>query len=140
LATLIVANKPPVSILPNRDFNIFGFRISRLHFTLSKQKKVTLAKLQAKEPQVVGMSGPDIRSWIHSSSAQDQDDGERDEGPSWHKDALEDWIKALDTARTRLMSSSTIMRIGFLEEEILPLVKSDGVSDSYPITTVIHAF
>lgn len=55
------------------------------------------------------------------------DPGDSAAGSTWYKDEVsEDWTGALETAKARLMTSSTRTRLEFLRDELLPLSKHGG--------------
>ncbi|CCM02945.1 uncharacterized protein FIBRA_05060 [Fibroporia radiculosa] len=74
------------------------------------------------------MGKSEIQSWIASTSTAADDDTEYGESsPSrleWRRsDVLADWSRALEVARSRLLTSSTKKRLEFLSEELLVLAK-----------------
>ncbi|TFY63660.1 hypothetical protein EVJ58_g3122 [Rhodofomes roseus] len=73
------------------------------------------------------MGKSDIQSWLAATSdaAGDVDlNGDASSGGQWRRDyVVTDWPKALEVARTRLLTSSTKARTQFLKEELLVLAK-----------------
>jgi hypothetical protein len=93
----------------------------------------TLARLKEKESHLGLASGkPDIVSWISSSvDSQMLDDTIDDNGNGasfvWRRDfATSEWAEALGYASRRLLSSRSNVRIPFLREDLLALVKHEG--------------
>lgn len=68
-----------------------------------------------------------IASWVASTSSV-SDDRDNELNPSgWRRElVLSDWDQAMNIAQRKLYTSSTKSRIQFLQEELLPLAKSDG--------------
>jgi hypothetical protein len=89
----------------------------------------TLAKLKQKESRLgVSPRRPDIASWI-LSSAEVLNDMAEGSHPSfvWRRDiATGEWTEALRYASRQLLTSRTSVRIPFLREDLLPLVKNEG--------------
>lgn len=89
----------------------------------------TLAKLKEKESRLgVSPRRPDIASWI-LSSAEVLNDMAEGSHPSfvWRRDiATREWTEALRYASRQLLTSRTSVRIPFLREDLLPLVKNEG--------------
>jgi hypothetical protein len=55
-------------------------------------------------------------------------DGEDTSGKSWTRDLVqEDWQKAMQIAQGRLLTSSTRIRLQFLQEELLWLATNGGM-------------
>lgn len=91
----------------------------------------TLAKLKEKEFRIGASSGrPDIESWILSTTEMLDDMPEENEADFvWRRvRAAAEWTEALRYASMRLLTSRTSVRIPFLREELLPLVKNEGAS------------
>jgi hypothetical protein len=93
----------------------------------------TLAKLKEKEFRIGVSSGrPDIESWILSTTQVLDDMPEENEVDFvWRRErAIAEWTEALQYASMRLLTSRTSVRIPFLREELLPLVKNEGASST----------
>lgn len=89
----------------------------------------TLAKLKAKEAKNSSSGRPDIASWINSAAASEASEDMEDAsgGFVWHSERIVDeWPQAMQFARTKLMNGRTSERVLFIQEELLPLAKSDG--------------
>ena len=91
----------------------------------------TLARLKEKESHLGLSPGkPDIASWISSSvDSQMLDDTTEDYGTNfvWRRDfATSEWAEALGYASRQLQSSRSNVRIPFLREDLLALVKHEG--------------
>ena len=91
----------------------------------------TLARLKEKESHLGLSPGkPDIASWISSSvDSQMLDDTIDDNGANfvWRRDfATSEWAEALGYASRQLLSSHSNVRIPFLREDLLTLVKHEG--------------
>ncbi|KAF7798833.1 hypothetical protein EIP86_010059 [Pleurotus ostreatoroseus] len=94
----------------------------------SKLSPATHAKLKAKALSSLGaMPKSGIESWVASTSSV-SDDRDNELNPSgWRRElVLSDWDQAMKIAQRKLYTSSTKSRIQFLQEELLPLAKSDG--------------
>jgi hypothetical protein len=104
----------------------------------------TLARLKKKESHLGLSPGkPDIASWISSSvDSQMLDDTIDDNGANfvWRRDlATSEWAEALGYASRQLLSSRSNVRIPFLREDLLPLVKHEGTC--FPrYHSVMHRF
>jgi hypothetical protein len=91
----------------------------------------TLAKLKEKDSHLgVSQGRPDIASWITSSldSAMPDDMSEGND-PSfvWRRDIVTgEWEDALGYASRQLVTSHTSVRVPFLREDLLALVKNEG--------------
>ena len=89
----------------------------------------TLAKLKEKEFRLgVSPGRPDIVSWI-LSTAEVLDDMpvEIEADFVWRRErATAEWTEALQYASIQLLTSRISVRIPFLREELLPLVKNEG--------------
>lgn len=95
----------------------------------------TLAKLKEKEsrlglPQGLPSGKPDIVSWISSSVDSQMLDNTTDgDDPNfvWRRDfAMSKWEEALGYASRQLLNSRTSVRIPFLREDLLAVVKHEG--------------
>ena len=89
----------------------------------------TLAKLKEKESRLgVSPGRPDIASWILSTGELLVDMPEENEADFvWRRErAKAEWTEALRYASTQLFTSRTSLRIPFLRDELLPLVKNEG--------------
>lgn len=89
----------------------------------------TLAKLKEKELRLgVSPGRPDITSWILSTTEVLDDMSEENEtGFVWRRERVKlEWTEALRYASMQLLTSRTSVRIPFLREELLPLVKNEG--------------
>ncbi len=89
----------------------------------------TLAKLKEKEFRLgVSPGQPDIASWIQSTAEVLDDMPEENETDFvWRREhATAEWKEALRYASMQLLTSRTSVRIPFLREELLPLVKNEG--------------
>jgi hypothetical protein len=89
----------------------------------------TLAKLKEREPRLgVSPARTDIESWIQSSTHMLDDMSEDNQSSFvWRRDvATGEWTEAIRYASSRLLTSRTSVRIPFLREELLPLVKIQG--------------
>jgi hypothetical protein len=90
----------------------------------------TLAKLKEKESHLGVSRSPDIASWITSSldSAMPDDMSEgNDTSFVWRRDiATGEWEDALGYASRQLVTSHTSVRVPFLREDLLALVKNEG--------------
>ncbi|KAH9944598.1 armadillo-type protein [Amylocystis lapponica] len=74
------------------------------------------------------MGKPEIESWIASTST-DENLAEGSGGPEWRRElVLNDWPRALEVARSRLLTSSTKIRIQFLRDELFVLAKHGDLS------------
>ena len=89
-----------------------------------------LAKLKEKESHLGASRRPDIASWITSSldSAMPDDMSEgNDPNFVWRRDiATGEWEDALGYASRQLVTSHTSVRVPFLREDLLALVKNEG--------------
>ena len=88
------------------------------------------------------MGKSDIQSWLASTSNttgyEDSTNGDANIGGQWRRDyILTDWSKALEVARSRLLTSSTRVRTQFLKEELLVLAKHGGKS-TYVFIRTLH--
>ncbi|KAJ8518630.1 hypothetical protein ONZ45_g4322 [Pleurotus djamor] len=87
-------------------------------------RKVTLAKLRAKDLDVDAMSRSAIESWTASTESVQEYDDLDDVHESWQRDrVLKEWTWAMQVAHQRLATSKTRPRIRFLKEELLILAK-----------------
>ena len=89
----------------------------------------TLAKLKEKEfRHGVSPGRPDIASWILSTAEELDDMPDENEADFvWRRErATAEWTEALRYASMQLLTSRTSVRIPFLREELLPLVKNEG--------------
>ncbi|KAI0757516.1 ARM repeat-containing protein [Daedaleopsis nitida] len=74
------------------------------------------------------MGRSEIESWIASTSTSTDDD-EKSTIPGWRRENIfNDWPGAMQTAQSRLFTSSTKARIQFLQEELLVLAKHGDLS------------
>lgn len=78
------------------------------------------------------MGKSDIESWIASTSTSSPTvDSENPEGSAsngWRRElVLSDWQAAMDAARRKLLTSSTKIRIRFLQEELLYIAQHCGM-------------
>ncbi|KAH9915889.1 armadillo-type protein [Fomitopsis serialis] len=78
------------------------------------------------------MGKSDIQSWLASTSDAPGDsdpNGDANNGMQWRRDyVVTDWAKALEVARSRLLTSSTKARTQFLREELLMMAKHGDLS------------
>ena len=79
------------------------------------------------------MGKSDIQSWLASTSNttgdEDTTNGDARNDGQWRREyVLTDWSKALEVARSQLLTSSTKLRTQFLKEELLVLAKHGGTS------------
>lgn len=77
------------------------------------------------------MGKSDIQSWLASTSNDAGDEehanGHASNSGQWKREyVLTDWSKALEAARSRLLTSSTKLRTQFLREELLVMAKHGG--------------
>ena len=91
----------------------------------------TLAKLKEKESRLgVSSARPDITAWISSSVGSEMlDDMSESNDPSfvWRRDiAMGEWTEALEYASRQLLTSRTSVRIPFIRDDLLALVKNEG--------------
>ena len=91
----------------------------------------TLAKLKEKESRLgVSSARPDITAWISSSVGSEMlDDMSEGNDPSfvWRRDiATGEWAEALEYASRQLLTSRTSVRIPFMRDDLLALVKNEG--------------
>jgi hypothetical protein len=91
----------------------------------------TLAKLKEKESRLgVSPARPDITAWISSSVGSEMlDDMSEGNDPSfvWRRDIVTgEWAEALEYASRQLLTSRTSVRIPFLRDDLLALVKNEG--------------
>lgn len=79
------------------------------------------------------MGKPEIESWIASTSTVPDENLADGSGlPEWRRDlVLKDWLRTLEVAQSRLLTSSTKVRIQFLRDEMLVLVRHGGESEQY---------
>lgn len=73
------------------------------------------------------MGKKDISSW--ASATEPLDNGDDGESRIWQKGQAftpEEWSRAAELARGKLLTSRTGVRIQFLKEELLPLAKNGG--------------
>lgn len=104
--------------------------------------KATFARLKAREksPGVMGKS--DIQSWLASTSTaagdEDHTNGDASNGGQWKREyVVTDWSKALEVARSRLLTSSTKLRTQFLREELLVLAKHGGEAHAVDMLSLV---
>lgn len=79
------------------------------------------------------MGKSDIQSWLASTSNttgdEDTTNGDASNDGQWRREyVLTNWSKALEVARSQLLTSSTKIRTQFLKEELLVLAKHGGAS------------
>jgi hypothetical protein len=91
----------------------------------------TLSKLKEKESRLgVSTGSPDIASWITSTADSEMlDDESEGNDPSfvWHRDIeTGEWTEALAYASRQLLTSRTSVRIAFLLDDLLTLIKNDS--------------
>jgi hypothetical protein len=89
----------------------------------------TLAKLKEKEFRTwVSPGRPDIESWILSTAeVLDEMPEENEADFVWRREhATAEWTEALRYASMQLLTSRTSVRIPFLREALLLLVKNEG--------------
>ena len=90
----------------------------------------TLARLKEKESRLGLSSGTDIVSWISSSvDSQMMDKTTDGDDPIfvWRRDfAISEWEEALGYASKQLLNSRTSVRVPFLRDDLLALVKHEG--------------
>jgi hypothetical protein len=89
----------------------------------------TLAKLKEKESRLgVSSARPDITAWISSSVGSEMlDDESNDPSFVWRRDiAMGEWTEALEYASRQLLTSRTSVRIPFIRDDLLALVKNEG--------------
>lgn len=89
----------------------------------------TLAKLKAKEAKKSSSGRPDIASWINSAAASEVSEDMEDASGEfvWHRErVVDEWPQAMQFAHAKLMIGRTSERVLFLQEELLPLAKSNG--------------
>jgi len=92
----------------------------------------TFAKLKAKKSaRAVGK--PDIQSWV-SATVPFSDMEESDQTFVWHREHVtDDWPQAMQYASKRLFTSRTGDRVHFLQQELLLLVKHEGMQFEYTL-------
>jgi hypothetical protein len=78
------------------------------------------------------MSASEIQSWLTSATAsRDDNTNDSQDHHPWQRDrALDndhDWPRAIEYARASLLTSRTGVRVKFLYEEIVPLVRNESV-------------
>jgi hypothetical protein len=89
----------------------------------------TLTKLKERESRLgVPPAKLDIASWILSSAEALDDMSEGNQSSFvWRRDiATGEWTEAIRYASSQLLTSRTSVRIPFLREDLLPLVKNEG--------------
>jgi hypothetical protein len=90
-----------------------------------------LSKLKEKESRLgVSSARPDITAWISTSVGSeildDMSEG-NDSGFVWRRDiATGEWADVLEYAHRQLLTSRTSVRVPFLREDLLTLVKNEG--------------
>jgi len=72
------------------------------------------------------MGKKDIESWAAQTTTMEEDYEESSQMLSWQQ-ALSSWPEFIAHARKTLLSSKTKSRILFIEDELIPLVKSTGM-------------
>jgi len=99
-----------------------------INLTFILPHKTSLAKLKARQGRSESLSKTDIESWLVSTIPSNKMDDEDKSGQLWTRDLVqEDWQKAMQIAHGKLLTSSTRIRLQFLQEELLWLTTNGGM-------------
>ncbi|EIW80197.1 ARM repeat-containing protein [Coniophora puteana RWD-64-598 SS2] len=91
----------------------------------------SLARLKKQAAREKHNKKPDIGAWLANAAPTSpiDDDMDDDRSKSWDRDALfDDWPRSLQFAHNNLLTSSTKLRVEFLNGELLPLAKAGNMN------------
>jgi hypothetical protein len=118
----------PIADLSSRDYKLYTGMSYYVTHTSILTRKTSLAKLKARQGRSASSGETDIESWLVSTIASNEMDDEDKGGQMWTRDLVrEDWQKAMQVAQGKLLTSSTRIRLQFLQEELLWLATNGGM-------------
>ena len=80
------------------------------------------------------MGRNDIETWVAQTNSMEEDYDESSRGRLSWQQALDSWPEFIASSRIALLSSKTKTRILFIENELIPLVRTTGALSEKSLT------